>query len=87
MNIRFLIGERGISVLPVTSLGLTHTASTERVSSGIPRLDTMLGGKGYYRGTSVLVSGGAGTGKSTLAARMVEATRCQRGEKGDLFCV
>ena len=53
----FLIGQQGISVLPITSVGLEHTASTHRVSTGIPRLDTMLGGKGYYRGSSVLVSG------------------------------
>ena len=48
----FLIGESGISVLPITSIGLEHTVSKERISSGIPRLDTMLGGKGYFRGSS-----------------------------------
>ena len=80
----FLIGQTGISVLPVTSLGLTHEAPTQRISSGIPRLDTMLNGKGFYRGSSVLVSGTAGTGKSTLGARFVEAS-CQRGEKALYF--
>src|SRR5208283_3078061 len=64
----FLIDENGLSVLPVTSLGLRHAASNERISSGVPRLDAMLGGAGYYRGTSVLVSGTAGTGKTSLAA-------------------
>jgi circadian clock protein KaiC len=59
----FLIKEDGISVLPITSLGLEHTASTERIFSGIERLDNMLGGgKGYFRGSSILVSGTAGTG-------------------------
>src|SRR5215470_2326695 len=69
----FLIDRDGLSVLPVTSLGLTHPASSDRVSSGVPRLDTMLGGKGYFRGTSILVSGTAGTGKSSLAAHFVDA--------------
>ena len=76
----FLIDERGISVLPVTSLGLQHTASEERVSSGIPRLDTMLGGKGYYRGSTVLASGTAGSGKSSIAAHFARAAG-QRGER------
>jgi circadian clock protein KaiC len=75
----FLIDERGIEVLPITSLGLTHATSTERVSSGIPELDEMLGGEGYYRGSSVLVSGRAGTGKTSLAAHFVDAA-CRRGE-------
>src|SRR5262245_60370420 len=69
----FLIDEDGISVLPITSVGLQHKASSDRVSSGVPRLDTMLGGKGYFRGTSILVSGTAGTGKSSLAAHFVNA--------------
>jgi len=75
----FLIDEHGISVLPITSLELQHTASDERISTGIPRLDTMLGGAGYYRGSSILVSGTAGTGKTTLAAQFVNAA-CGRGE-------
>jgi len=76
----FLINENGISVLPVTSLGLQHMVSNERISSGIARLDTMLGGAGYYRGSSVLVSGTTGTGKSSLAAHFAEAA-CRRGER------
>lgn len=76
----FLIDEGGISVLPITSVGLDHKASSERVSSGVDRLDTMLGGKGYYRGTSILVSGTAGTGKSSLAAHFIDAA-CRRGER------
>src|ERR1700678_561175 len=76
----FLIDEGGFSVLPVTSLGLPHKVSDERISSGVPRLDGMLGGKGYYRGATVLVSGTAGTGKSSLAAHMVDAA-CRRGER------
>ncbi len=80
----FLISETGISVLPVTSLGLTHRASRDRISSGIPRLDTMLGGKGFHRGSSILVSGTAGSGKSTLAAKFVSAA-CERGERALYF--
>jgi circadian clock protein KaiC len=75
----FLIDETGISVLPITSIALEHKASSERISSGVERLDTTLGGKGYYRGTSILVSGMAGTGKSSLAAHFVDAA-CRRGE-------
>jgi circadian clock protein KaiC len=63
----FLIGDHGISVLPLSSLQLVHEASTERVSSGNSELDRMLGG-GYYRGSSILVSGGSGTGKTSVAA-------------------
>jgi circadian clock protein KaiC len=80
----FLIDDKGFSVLPITSLGLTHKASNEFVSSGVPRLDTMLSGKGFYRGSSILVSGTAGTGKSTLAAHFVEAA-CKRGERALFF--
>jgi circadian clock protein KaiC len=76
----FLIDANGISVLPVTSLGLDHKASSERISSGVARLDAMLGGKGYYRGSSVLISGTAGTGKSSLAAHFANAA-CRRGER------
>ena len=75
----FLIDEKGISVLPVTSLGLQHPASEERVSSGIPRLDAMLGGRGYFRGTTILVSGTAGSGKSSIAAHFARAA----GERGE----
>jgi circadian clock protein KaiC len=75
----FLIDENGFSVLPITSIGLEHTVTSERISSGIPRLDTMLSDKGYYRGSSVLVSGTAGTGKTSLAAH-ISVAACQRGE-------
>ncbi len=76
----FLIGADGISVLPITSLELDYASSTERISSGVPRLDAMLGGQGYYRGTSILVSGTAGTGKTSLAAHFADAA-CRRGER------
>ncbi|MFA6472375.1 MAG: circadian clock protein KaiC [Candidatus Latescibacterota bacterium] len=76
----FLIDEDGFSVMPVTSLGLTHTSSNERISTGIPRLDTMLSGKGYFQSSTVLVSGTAGTGKTSIAAQFVEAA-CRRGER------
>ncbi|NJD53343.1 MAG: circadian clock protein KaiC [Candidatus Methanoperedens sp.] len=76
----FLIDEKGISVLPITSIGLQHDVSTERISSGIPRLDTMLAGKGYYRGSSILISGTAGTGKTSAAVSFVDAA-CKRSER------
>jgi circadian clock protein KaiC len=76
----FLITKEGISVLPITSIGLDHKAPVGRVSAGIRELDDMLGGKGYYRGSSILLSGTAGTGKSSLAAAFVDAA-CQRGER------
>lgn len=76
----FLINENGFSIFPITSVGLTHSVTTERISSGVPRLDSMLEGKGYYRGSSVLVSGTAGTGKSSLAAHISDAA-CKRGER------
>jgi len=76
----FLIDETGFSVLPITSVGLDHQATDERVPTGIPRLDAMLSGKGYYRGSSILVSGTAGTGKTSLAVHLVN-TACSRGER------
>lgn len=76
----FLINEHGISVLPITSLALEHTASRERISSGVERLDALLGDGGYFRGTSILVSGTAGVGKTSLAAHFADAT-CRRGER------
>ncbi len=76
----FLITKEGISVLPITSLGLDHQAPAERISSGVRELDEMLGGKGYYRGSSILLSGTAGTGKSSLCAAFVDAA-CRRGER------
>lgn len=76
----FLIGDEGISVLPVTSIGLRHMVSDERVSSGVSRLDTMLGGKGFYRGSTVMISGTPGSGKSSLSAEFTSAA-CERGER------
>ncbi|MBD2187497.1 circadian clock protein KaiC [Pseudanabaena mucicola] len=76
----FIIEENGISVVPVTSVGLDYEISTERVSTGIPRLDAMLDEGGYYRGSSILVTGMAGTGKTTLAGFFASAT-CDRGER------
>ncbi|MBD5656750.1 MAG: circadian clock protein KaiC, partial [Candidatus Eremiobacteraeota bacterium] len=76
----FLIERGGISILPLPSMGLNNDASTERVSSGVPRLDAMLGGKGYYRGSSVLLSGTPGSGKTSLAAHFAQAA-IGRGER------
>jgi circadian clock protein KaiC len=76
----FLIDENGISILPITSLGLDHKAPTDRISSGIPRLDEMFGGEGYFKGSTILVSGTAGTGKTSVAALLVHSA-CERGEK------
>lgn len=80
----FLIGHAGISVLPITSLELTHGAPTRRIPTGVVGLDGMLGGKGYFRGSSILVSGAAGTGKSSLAAAFA-VSACQRGERALYF--
>jgi circadian clock protein KaiC len=74
----FLIDETGISVLPITSLRLNHAASSERVSTGIERLDEMLGG-GYFKGTTILCSGSAGTGKTSIAAHLARAV-CEKGQ-------
>jgi circadian clock protein KaiC len=76
----FLIDEQGMSVLPITSLGLAHAVSDEKISTGVPALDAMFGGTGFYRGTSVLVSGTAGSGKTSIAAHFVGAS-CRRGER------
>jgi len=80
----FLIDENGFSVLPISSLGLAHDVSSDRISSGIPRLDAMLGGKGLYRGSSVLITGTAGTGKSSLGSYFVGAAS-RRGERSLYF--
>ena len=74
----FLIGENGISVLPITSLGLQHTASSEAISTGIPSLDNVLAAKGLFRASTILVSGSAGTGKSTVAGHLVAAAARRR---------
>jgi circadian clock protein KaiC len=76
----FLIEEDGISVLPITSIALEHDVSTERISTGIERLDMMLEGKGFFRGSSILISGTAGTGKSSISAHFADAT-CRQGER------
>ena len=80
----FLIDEGAITVLPITSATLKHLVSTHRVPTGVQRLDAMLGGKGFYQGSSVLVSGTAGTGKSSLAVHFVDAA-CRRGERAIYF--
>jgi circadian clock protein KaiC len=82
----FIIDEQGITVMPITSSGLDHEASTERLPTGIPDLDEMLEGKGYYKGSSILVSGMAGSGKSTLAAHFVDAT-CASGNRCIYFAM
>lgn len=76
----FLIDEEGISVLPITSSGLDYEVSPERVTSGVEGVDQMLGGPGYYRGSTVLLTGTAGTGKSSMAAQLARST-CARGER------
>jgi circadian clock protein KaiC len=80
----FLIDRHGIAALPVTSLQLIHGATSERISTGLDWLDDMFGGQGYFRGSSVLLSGGAGTAKTTLATCFLEAA-CRRGERAACF--
>ena len=80
----FLIGDEGISVLPITSLGLNHKISGERIATGIPRLDAMLGGRGFFRGSSILLTGTPGTGKTIVAANFAQAA-CRRGERTLFF--
>lgn len=80
----FVIDDRGFSLLPITTLKLDHIASDERISIGVPGIDAMLSGSGLYRGSSVLVSGTAGTGKTTLAAHFIDAA-CARGERALYF--
>ncbi len=76
----FLMDEDGVTVIPITSAGLDHQVSSERISTGIPSLDAMLGEKGYFRGSSVLVSGTAGTGKTSMVSAFAHAA-CARGER------
>jgi circadian clock protein KaiC len=80
----FLIGDEGISVLPITSLGLNHQISSERIATGIPRLDAMLGGRGFFRGSSILLTGTPGTGKTIVSANFANAA-CKRGERTLFF--
>ena len=82
----FLIDEHGFSVLPMSSVQLDYEVSRERISTGVPDLDAMLGGEGYFRTSTILVSGAAGTGKSSLSARFVDAA-CARGEKCIMFAL
>lgn len=76
----FLIDEKGITVLPVSSLKLQHEAPNEKITTGVKSLDEMFGGNGYYRGSTILVSGTAGSGKTSLAAHFADSS-CRRGEK------
>ena len=80
----FLIDQDGFSVLPVSSLGLNHRVFDERVSTGVPDLDAMIGGGGFHRGSSILISGVAGSGKSSLAASFVDAA-CKAGQRTVIF--
>ncbi len=80
----FLIDRHGLAVLPVTSLQLIHQATSERISTGLEWLDGMFGGSGYFRTSSVLLSGGAGTAKTTLTAYFLDAA-CRRGERAVCF--
>ena len=80
----FVIDQHGISVLPISSLGLDHPAPLERISTGIARLDGMLGGEGFYQGSSILLSGTSGVGKTSVAAHFVQAA-CRRGERSLYF--
>ncbi len=76
----FLIGDEGLSVLPITSLALNHKVTTGRIATGVPRLDAMLGGRGFFRGSSILLTGTSGTGKTIIAANFAEAAG-RRGER------
>jgi circadian clock protein KaiC len=76
----FLIGEAGLSVLPITSLALNHKVSNERIATGIPRLDAMLGGRGFFRGSSILLTGTPGTGKTIISSNFAQAA-ARRGER------
>ncbi len=76
----FLIGDKGLSVLPITSLGLNHKVSNQRISTGIPRLDAMLSGRGFFRGSSILLTGTPGTGKTIISASFAQAA-ARRGER------
>jgi circadian clock protein KaiC len=80
----FLIGDKGLSVLPITSLGLNHKVSNRRISTGIPRLDAMLGGRGFFRGSSILLTGTPGTGKTSVAACFAQAA-ARRGDRTLFF--
>jgi circadian clock protein KaiC len=76
----FLIDKEGVSVMPITSSGMDYDVSDRRITSGVPALDDMLTGGGYYAGSTILLSGTAGTGKTSLSAHLADAT-CRRGER------
>lgn len=76
----FLIDEAGVTVMPITTAEMDYDVSSERISTGVPELDQMLGGKGYYQGSTILLSGSAGTGKSSMASLLADAA-CKRGER------
>jgi circadian clock protein KaiC len=76
----FLIDENGVSVLPITSLKLEHKTSTEIISTGLPGLDKLFNGGGFYRGNSTLITGSAGTAKTILAAYFA-LNSCRRKER------
>lgn len=80
----FLIDENGISVLPITSLKLDNEVSSDIVSTGVPGLDSMFEGGGFFRGSNILVSGTAGTAKTTIASYFANE-QCLKGEKVVLF--
>lgn len=80
----FLIDDEGVSVLPITSTRLDHPAPTEKVSTGVDGVDELLGGEGLFRGSTTLISGTAGTGKSMLGCQLVDAA-CSRGERALYF--
>ena len=77
-EVTLLLGEQGAEIIAFPESSHDQVASTERISSGVPRLDSMLGG-GYYRGSAVLLSGAPGTSKTTLCGIFILAA-CQRGE-------
>lgn len=81
----FLIDDKGFTLLPITAVGLNYQVSTERLSTGVAKLDDMLEGKGYYRGSTLLISGAPGTGKTSLAAHFVDVA-CKRGERALFVC-
>jgi circadian clock protein KaiC len=80
----FMMSDNGFMVLPITSLGLDYQVGAERIPTGIPRLDAMLGGQGYFRGSFILLTGTAGTGKTSVGAKFIEAA-CSRGERSLYF--
>ena len=82
----FMIYDRGLSVLPLSSAYLDYDVSTDRVGTGVPGLDGMLGGEGYYVGSTILISGSSGTGKTSYAAAFVEAA-CRRSENALFYAL